>query len=92
MTAQKTRKIEQSLTSKGFVLDDTHHRYFHLEINGEKQHIFTYFSHGQNELGAKLLAMMAKQLKLKKKELDDLINCPLSKEDYIQILRKNQEL
>ena len=30
------RKIESSLTKKGFIKDETHHTYFYHEYNGKK--------------------------------------------------------
>jgi hypothetical protein len=43
-------------------------------------------SHGVKEYNADLLAKMRTQLHLSGKELDDLIRCPLSGEDYVKLL------
>ena len=45
-----------------------------------------FLSHGVKEYNADLLAKMRAQLSLSGKELDDLIRCPLSGEDYAGLL------
>jgi isopenicillin N synthase-like dioxygenase len=86
--ARKTDKIKDSLTGKGFVERDTHHCYFWLHIDGKRKAIFTFYSHGARECGDPLLKMMAKQLKLSRKQFDDLVDCPLNGEGYLEILRE----
>jgi len=39
-----------------------------------------------------LVGMMARQVKLKKEQFLDLVNCPLSREEYLQFLYDNQYL
>jgi hypothetical protein len=92
MSTRTTRKIRQSLTNKGFIENKTHHCNFCLYINDEKQHIFTRFSHGEKECGDSLLNKMAKQLQLTREEFNNLIDCPLSQEAYIQILKNKGEI
>ncbi|MDR2696883.1 MAG: hypothetical protein LBB40_00225 [Holophagales bacterium] len=92
MNALKTDKIKKSLTNKGFVEYDTHHCYFWLHVNGERKAIFTFYSHSAKECGDPLLNHMAKQLKLSRRQFDELIDCALSKEAYVKILRDNDNL
>jgi hypothetical protein len=92
MSAKTTQQIRQSLTKKRFIEDKTHHCYFHLYINGKKTSIYTLFSHGKKECGDSLLAKMARELRLKRKDFNDLIDCPLGKEAYIQMLKDMGEL
>jgi len=92
MSTKTTHQIRQSLTKKGFVEDKTHHCYFHLYINGKRTSIYTLLSHGKKECGDNLLAKMARELRLKRKEFNDLIDCPLDKETYIQMLKTKGEL
>ena len=86
MSPRKTRVIENSLLDKGFRVDSTHHEMFWLYFNGKKTSIRTRLSHGKEEYGDKLLGRMAVQLKLRRKQLDLLIDCPLDGEGYAQIL------
>jgi hypothetical protein len=75
------------LVKKGFVEDSTHHVMFWLHVNGKKTRVHTRYSHGVTECNDFLLSLMASQLHLSNREFNDLIDCPLKKENYIQILR-----
>jgi hypothetical protein len=89
------RKIESSLSKKGFVKDETHHIYFYHEYNGKRTGIYTYTSHGSKNkvYGNSLLSMMKKQLKLNTiNQVVDLFECPMSKEEYNQILKEKDLL
>jgi len=44
-------------------------------------------SHGEKEIDDNLLSIMARQVKLTKKLFIDLIDCPLSEEQYVKHLR-----
>lgn len=84
-------KLEQSLRKKGFVMDNTKdHRYFHLEVNGKRPGISTKTSHGSKKtLGNSLQSEIKRQLRLdNNNQLRELVDCPLSHDDYIDILRK----
>lgn len=86
MATMKTDKIKASLQRKGFEKDNGDHQYYTLYCNGKKTQIFTKISHGKGEIGEPLLGIMAKQTKLSKKDFLDLINCPLTKERYIEMM------
>ena len=89
------RKIESSLSKKGFIKDETHHTYFYHEYNGKKTGIYTYTSHGSKSkvCGNPLLSMMKKQLKLDTiNQVVDLFECPMSEEEYNQILEEKNIL
>ncbi|WP_048046507.1 hypothetical protein [Methanosarcina mazei] len=88
----KTRKISSALKTKGFKEEETHHTYFWFYYNGLRTHIKTRISHGDGEYGDGLLSAMKKQLYLNSmNDLENLIECPMSQEDYIeQLLDKNQ--
>ncbi len=89
----KTRQIESALLSKGFKIEETHHEYFWFHYNGKRTHIKTRISHGKIEYSANLISAIKKQLKLSsKKEIEDLLNCPMSGNDYIKILLQKGEL
>ncbi len=53
---------------------------------GKKTMIYTKISHGEKEIGDPLLSAMARQLRLTRNQLNDLIDCPLQYGDYVKIL------
>lgn len=85
------RKIESALKTKGFFIKEGDHHYFrYFTKNGKKTAIYTKTSHG---IGSKtihdpLLSPMAKQCKITKTQFIELIDCPLNREDYETILRR----
>ena len=84
------RLIESNLPSKGFVEENTHHRYFYHEYKGRRTGIITYTSHGgqYKTYGDSLLKQMKRQLRLDTvKQIADLFQCPLTKDGYNQILK-----
>lgn len=81
MGKHKTRAIEASLSKKGFRVANTHHKMYVYYANGGKTGIKTFISHGNKEYGEVLLSKMRTQLKLSREQFDDLVNCPLSKEE-----------
>jgi hypothetical protein len=87
MSSWKTRDIRKGLLAKGFNQTKTHHEMYWLYIGDRKTSIRTRISHSESEYGDRLLNQMAKQVGLDRTEFDDLIQCPLSKEQYIELLR-----
>ena len=84
-------EIESSLVSKGFVREDTHHRYFYHEVAEKRTGISTYTSHGSHykTYGDNLLKLMRKQLQLDTlTQLVDLLKCPMTGNDYKEFLKK----
>ncbi len=92
MGSRKTREIKTALQRKGFVQSNSDHKVFRLHVQGKITAIRTHLSHGSNEYNDNLLALVARQLKLRRSQLDDLIDCPLSAEDYIAQLLKNGDI
>jgi predicted RNA binding protein YcfA (HicA-like mRNA interferase family) len=92
MGTRKVKDMKAALSKKGFREAKSHHSFFILYIGEKKTTIRTKFSHGVSEYGEDLLQKIAKQLKLSRKLLDDLLDCPLSYEDYIQILKENKAI
>lgn len=86
MSSRKTKQIAKALADKGFDPVDTHHEMYWLSVKGKKTSIRTRISHGLKEYGDPLLAQMAKQMKIKRDQLEQFIDCPLSKEGYVEIL------
>jgi len=46
----------------------------------------TRISHGAKEYGDRLLSLVSRELHLTRRELDDLIGCPMSGDAYLQLL------
>ena len=84
--------VERGLLRKGFRLTDTHHRRFvyHTLDGEEPQPVTTIMSHGADrDISDQLLAKMARQLFLTRRQFDDLIDCRLSQADYEAMLRRD---
>lgn len=92
MSSLKARQVHQGLLSKGFVLNNNDHRYFVFHIDGKKTSIRTRLSHGEKDIGNPLILAMARQTHLSKEEFIDLVECPLSEEEYIHILESKNIL
>ena len=88
---RKKNDVSLRLQQKGFTLDDKRdHKYFFLyNTEGKKTVVNTKISHGSgNEIDDGLLRLMMKQIRLSKNEFDRYMDCTLSKEMYLDILRE----
>ena len=89
MAVIDSKKTYKNLKKKGFVDSIKHsndHKYLEL-YHQDKLILYTKVSHGsKKDIGNPLIKQMAIQCKLGKSELIDLANCPLTKEDYFEIL------
>ena len=88
MVSRSSRDIERALLRKGFRARDSHHRQFMLYEGEMPRPVFTYLSHGPKEYGDNLLSLVARQLNLSKADLLDFIDCRLSREGYLAMLRE----
>lgn len=86
MAVLETRLIRSGLPKKGFVENNSHHKYFHLFVNSKKTGLSVKMSHGKDEADDFIISFMAKRAGLNKKEFIDLVKCPLSYEDYVKLL------
>ncbi len=88
------RDVESSLPKKGFERDASRdHIYFNHRYQGKYTGISTYVSHGAKSIGDPLIQQMKKQLHLNNShQVVDLVNCPISSEEYIQILKTKGQL
>lgn len=86
MSTRKTKDIKKSLLAKGFQQESTHHEMYWFYIGEKRTSVRTRISHGATEYDDKLMGLMARQLKLRRSEFDDLIKCPLSGEGYSKLL------
>ncbi len=89
MATLKTKDICTSLTNKGFKEDNTHHKMYWLHVGDKKTSIRTRISHGEAEYGDNLIAKVAKQMNLTKKQLFSFVECTLGGEMYLKILVDN---
>lgn len=85
--------IEQGLLRKGFVKrEGDHHFFIYYNLKGEKTAVFTKTSHTpkMREIPDNLLGLMAKQCRLNKADFLNLVDCPLSRDEYEQKLASNK--
>lgn len=87
MACFSASKVKKSLVKKGFKEEEGDHYYFALYENGKKTPVYTKTSHNNQDIGDSLIGLMSRQLYLSKNQFMNLINCPLSKEEYIKILK-----
>ena len=95
MKVRKTKEIKKILLQKGFISEPSkdHHEFYYLEVDGKKHAVYTYLSHGMKEYSVSLMMQIKKQLKFRvAKKADDFFDCPLSAEEYIQMLKENGDL
>lgn len=88
MSVLDPKKTYNNLKKKGFIdsttksIDHKRVEFFH---NG-KYVLSTKVSHGNKDIDNYLIKQMSVQCHLDKNDFMDLVKCPLSKEDFIQIL------
>lgn len=73
--------VEQALVAKGMERDETHHSMFRKTIEGVT-HLVTRVSHGAREIDDGLGKLMANQCCLQLREFWNLVDCPLSEEEW----------
>ena len=87
---RKKSKVESSLRKKGFEQTDGDHRFFvYVTTDGKKTTVRTKTSHTpkMKDIPDNLLSQMAKQCNLSKNDFFRLLDCPLDRKGYEQILR-----
>lgn len=87
MTSVKTREVLSSLQAKGFRVSQSKHAHLVLYVDGKKSAIRTMVSQGGRDIGEPLIHAMARQLKISKAEFMALVECTLSEEALVEILR-----
>ena len=96
MPSWKWKEVRKALTSKGFVHDDnTTHEMYRFVYEGKITSIRTMISFGnKKELNSRspLATRFQQQTLLQNKQLTDFLNCPLSEQDYIEILKSKGKL
>lgn len=95
MSDRDRADIHKALVSKGFIeITGTNHDLFILEVEGKKTQVSTFTSRGSKykSYGTNLLGAMKQQLKLTSSELLQLIDCPLTYDRYIELLKERSIL
>ena len=82
------KDVAAGLERKGFQRRGGDHSFFHLYVDGKKTVVSTKISHGEREIHDRLLGIMARQVKLARKQFNDLIDCPFTLDQYVQHLRR----
>ncbi|MDR2560639.1 MAG: hypothetical protein LBC63_02565 [Holophagales bacterium] len=93
MAPRPTRIIVSALTRKGFAEEEYgDHKKLRLYVDGERTRIHTRYSHGARECDDYILGQMAIQLRLSRAQLNDLMDCAISGEAYVEMLRERGEI
>ena len=82
-----SRKVRQNLLKKGFIEKQGTKHILYVFIHEEKRICETRMSRNDQDIDDYLIDQMKKQLFLDKQDFINLIDCPLSEEDYIKILK-----
>ena len=84
----KHRKdVEAALEKKGFIAHDGDHTFYvYHTSDGRKTLAKTKVSHSGKDIPDNILAQMARQCKVTGPQFRDLVDCPLSREQYEAIL------
>ena len=89
---KKVRDIISDLQRKGFRSQENDRTFLHLWVGGKKTPVWTKRSHGEKEIGDRLLGLMARQLRVTRREFNDLVDCPLSEDEYVRMLREGDHI
>lgn len=84
--------IEKALLKKGFKKETGDHVYYvYYTLEGIMTNVFTKTSHSpkMKDISDDLLSQMAKQCHLTKHDFLKLVDCPLDREQYEQLLSLN---
>jgi len=99
MKVRKPADMTRVLSKKGFIAvpskKKNHHIFYYLTIDGITTDIYTYFSHGKDssDCGKGLMGEIKKQLRFDSaNDCDNFFECTLTKEAYIEKLKKKGEI
>lgn len=88
-------EVEKALASKGFTCSTTNHNYFVFYTAAQKKtpiKTMTSFGHKPKDISGDLLSSMARQCKLTNSQFLNLVDCPLSRNDYETLLQEQGAL
>ena len=86
MTEIAVARIINVLLQKGFVQDESHHTMLRLVVEGRKTRIHTWFSHALRKADDWLLSLIAREIRLSKRELLLLLECTIGQEAYARMM------
>ena len=95
MKPRKTKYLKKVLLKKSFAVfpEKKHHQFYYLVVNGVKQSIYTYFSHGKSEYSGFLMGQIKKQLKFPtSNQAEKYFDCPMSGDEYVELMRELGEI
>ncbi len=81
----KKNDIEKIFRKLKLQVRSTGHNYGWLIVKGGKV-LRVHYSHGKGDIPEKITNKIRGQLKLSQKDFRDLIACPMTHEDYIEVL------
>ncbi len=92
---RKHREVCSGLLAKGFA-EERQRKHIHFvyeDLQGRTTIARTMVSHdaGSNDIGDSLLGKMAKQVGLKKRQFEDLIDCPMTRAQFDEIVSKHEQ-
>ena len=90
MSVLDRKKTIRNLKKKGFIESESKskdHIWLDFWNEGKFTTIRTKVSHSGKDLYDFHISEMAKQIYLKKSEFLDFVNCPLSEDEYVEILK-----
>jgi hypothetical protein len=79
--------VKAGLLAKGMVPTESHHLMLKKTVDGVTE-VITRMSHDDKEISGGLAKLMAHQCYLHAAEFWDLIDCPLSQEDWEKLIKQ----
>ena len=94
MKPRSRLELASAFQRKGFRPREAEHTWYYLYIAGKRTPIRTKLSHGTQyrQYGPTLLGKVADQLHLTAAELADFVDCPLTYDSYIGLMRIRGQL
>jgi hypothetical protein len=83
----KISDINRIFNKLSLQIRSTGHNYGWLTVS-DKKILRVHYSHGKGDLPNKIMHKIRGQLKLSEKDFKDLVECPLTCEDYLDILKR----
>jgi len=89
MKMYKIKKIQQSLSKKGFKKEEGDHTYLVFVNEGKETMVSTKLSHGSSEPGKDILSKVKGQLKFNSQtDFERFIDCKMSQMEYTNYLKE----
>ena len=92
MKPRKTKIIARKLEQEDFRRKNSHHKFYCLFHENKKTTVWTKLSHSIEEYGDSLLSLMAKELSLSNKELNEFLDCNINHDDLVQMLKEKIDI